>query len=105
MDLGEMKDRIAFKTATITQNSGGNVGSYSNILTTWAKVIALTQSRSLSYGLVESFRNYEIKIRYRKDVEIKREMLIAYRNLTLTIHSVVEDVRQKQLTIIAYENA
>lgn len=105
MDLGEMKDRVTFKAATITKNAGGNVGGYSNILTTWAKVTQLTQSRSLSYGMVESAKNYEIVIRYRKDIDLKREMIITYRNKDLTIHSIVENDRQKEVTIIAYENA
>lgn len=104
MDLGNMKDRVTFRTATVTKNSGGNVGSYADVLTTWAEVKEIDQTRALQFGLVDSYKNFEINIRYRSDIAIKREMLALYKGITLTIHSVIED-RQKSFKIIAYTNA
>lgn len=99
-----MKDRIIFTSPTTTHGSGGAITTYSNVLTTWAEVKQITQSRALQYGIVENFRSYEIMIRYREDVTLSTINLISFKNKSLTIHSIIED-RKKSFKIIAYENA
>jgi len=103
MDVGSLKHRISIYTTVSTQDSGGLTQTRSLLFETWAKIVPLNQARSLDYGLIENFKNYEITIRYRSTVTPKQT--IDWDSKTLTITSVLNtDANLKELKLICTEN-
>jgi len=98
-----MNKRIEIWNSTITSDAGGNTETSVKVADVWARVNQLSQARSFQYGITENYKNYEITIRYRSDVNPKN--WIIFNGKRLTIASILNaESNDIELVLIASEN-
>lgn len=101
MKAGDLRNRIAIRRATRTDNGkGGYTTSWSDVAVVFAKVIGLTGREAVMDQVLQGIQVYRIHIRFRADVLPSDQ--IRYGAIDLNIKSVNDpDGRSEQLVIIA----
>lgn len=102
MKLGKMRYRIKFLKYTATTDTDGFVSrEWSEYCTVWADVTPISAKEYFSLDTETAEVTYKIYVRYRPDIDTT--MRVVWNNKTFLIISVLGDVRNNIMTIMAKE--
>lgn len=102
MKLGKMRYRIKFLKYTATTDTDGFVSrEWNEYCTVWADVTPISAKEYFSLDTETAEVTYKIYVRYRPDIDTT--MRVVWNNKTYLIVSVLGDVRNNIMTIMAKE--
>lgn len=106
LDIGKFRHRITIrKIASRTSGALGTVNTYTDILTTWAYVRPISVKRMLEYGQLHEDAEYEVTIRYNRELNItEAEYQVIYQGQTYIISSAinVDNMNKQQNFLISF---
>lgn len=105
--IGDKRERITIWRNQSVQVPGGGMSEPVEVLywDTWAQVKPIKAKRTLDAFQVELKGGFELKVRYRKDKEVTKDMTVKFRGKNLVVHSVInEGEMDTELTIIGMRN-
>lgn len=107
MNVGDLRERITIQAQTLAPNgSGGTVGAWFDLITTWAKVEPLEGSRTAQAGQLLHNRRFRIKTRHRIDFEVMERLKIVHRGVDIILHSLYnEDYKNRVFIYDGYADA
>jgi len=91
--IGEMRDRIEIQSPAFTSDGyGGKSKSWQSVVTTWAKVVALSPYERNITAQLQQEHDHRVIMRFRTDV--KRKDRVVYYDDPQVRHFEVETVQQ-----------
>jgi len=100
--MGEMRQRVALQTRTVTRVEGIPEESWTTVATVWAAVADLSGKEYFQAASMQSEVTTRIKIRYRKG--ITPSMRVLYGDRVFNILSVIDkDERHRVIELLCKE--
>jgi len=100
--MGEMRQRIALQTKTITKSEGIPLESWTTVATVWAAIADISGKEYLQAATVQSEVTTRIKIRYRTGTT--PSMRVLYGSRVFHILSVIDkDERHRVIELMCKE--
>lgn len=103
--IGQMRDRILIKFPVDTEVPGGGAKShYNNVVEDWTKVRPLRSSRVLQDNQINLNEGFTFDIRYRKNLNLNKKMIVEYEGQDYTINGIEEKKERKRFWTITAIN-
>lgn len=101
MRIGDFRERVEVYVDVPEKLPNGDItGQRSHVVTLWARVEVLKGTRALNAGQILNGQPYEVEVRNPAPVQITADMLLEWRDQTITIHSVAPvDLKRNTLLI------
>lgn len=95
---GELRHKVVFKQpASSLNDEGGRENTYTDEITTWAKVVRFNQYRTTEAEATALIGALDFYVRYSVDRSaINKNWLISYKGQDYTIHQ-IEPIEQKEM--------
>jgi hypothetical protein len=94
-----------WKSESVSNGQGGTYSKYELDFADYACIVTKDETKTLQEGqlILEGF--YEVYLRFRSDITITKSHLIKFKNMNLTVHSIVNvNELDKEIKLIASES-